>query len=440
MAIKSSVKKKPAKKPTQSAKKVAKVTAGKTKAKSTTTARRGSAPLPATIRAWWAARQGLDGSLGKLNSAEILERTGWARSVGGVGPYLTFFSRAKIGRAAADAAVAKQQLHELPAARGCTYVVPASDFALALKVGEQFGFRQEMRVAASLGVTEKEIDKLCDAVSKSLAKNVLEPDEIRTSVGSASRNLGEAGKKKGLTTTLPVALGKLQSMGLIRRVPSNGRLDQQRYRYAAWPNCPLAKFKLSLDEAFVELALKFFRWIGPATLAEFRFFSALGVKASEQAVASLGLMPITEQDERLMFPDDLDSLRSFKPPKEPRYSLVSGLDSIHALRRNVSDLIDPADEGIEVLGDRGHADLGALSDLPEHAIFDRGRLIGLWVYDPETNKIVWVSWVKSTAALKAAVSETENFVRDQLGDARSFSLDSPKSRIPRINFLRKFGS
>jgi hypothetical protein len=40
-------------------------------------------------------------------------------------------------------------------------------------------------------------------------------------------------------------------------------------------------------------------------------------------------------------------------------------------------------------------------------------------------------------ALTAAVEETEAYVRDQLGDARSFSLDSPKSRAPRIQVLRK---
>ena len=40
-------------------------------------------------------------------------------------------------------------------------------------------------------------------------------------------------------------------------------------------------------------------------------------------------------------------------------------------------------------------------------------------------------------ALDAAVKKTEAYVRDQLGDARSFSLDSPKSRAPKIEALRK---
>jgi len=77
----------------------------------------------ATIQAWWAHKQGLDGTLAGKGAAEVLERTGWARSVGGSGPYLTLRARAAISRESVDAAVARLEIHELPAARGCTYVV-----------------------------------------------------------------------------------------------------------------------------------------------------------------------------------------------------------------------------------------------------------------------------------------------------------------------------
>jgi len=207
------------------------------------------------LRAWWSHRQGLDGSLSGKQAAEVLERSGWARSVGGVGPYLGLYSRAGISREAADKAVAKLEIHELPAARGCTYVLPAADFALALRVGEPFG-SAEMKTAYKLGVTDKEVDKLSDAVVQALSKDSLSPDEIREATGKASRSLGEEGKKKGVTTTLPLALGRLQVMGEIRRVPINGRLDQQRYQYTLWRPNPLKNFKLSAAEANTELARK----------------------------------------------------------------------------------------------------------------------------------------------------------------------------------------
>jgi len=76
-------------------------------------------------------------------------------------------------------------------------------------------------------------------------------------------------------------------------------------------------------------------------------------------------------------------------------------------------------------------------DLAHHAIVDHGRLVGLWDYDPATESIAWASFVKKNKGLEGAVTRTESFVREQLGDARSFSLDSPKSRAPRIAALRK---
>ncbi len=102
------------------------------------------------LRAWWAHRQGLDGSLEGASPAQVLSRAGWSRSVAGVGPYLTLFSRAGISRAAADAAVAALEIHELPSARACTYVVPSDDFALALALADAVG-DPEMKVALKLG-------------------------------------------------------------------------------------------------------------------------------------------------------------------------------------------------------------------------------------------------------------------------------------------------
>jgi hypothetical protein len=388
----------------------------------------------ATLRAWWAHRQGLDGSLAGASPATVLERSGWARSVGGVGPYLTLYARAGTPRAAADKAVAALKIHELPSARGCTYVVPAPDFALALKVGEGYG---DMRTAEKLGVTVKEVDKLCAAIERALDASALSPDELRDAVGSATRSLGPEGTKKGLATTLPLGLGRLQSEGGIRRVPVNGRLDQQRYKYVRWNPSPLASLRLSLDEALTELARRYFRWIGPATLAEFQWFSGLGARAAKAAVEPLKLAAADDAGERLMHAEDLEALNAFKRPKDPQYALVSSLDALVLLRRDLSGLLDPKDHSRPVVEDKARVVVGSLKDLPSHGIFDRGRLIGLWEYDHDASRIVWATFGVKDKALAALVERTEAFVRDDLGDARSFSLDSPKSRTPRLDALRK---
>ncbi len=383
------------------------------------------------LQAWWSHKQALDGRLRDKPASDVLEQTGWARSVGGVGPYLTLFSRAGLSRQAVDDAAARLEIYELPAARGCTYVVPAADFGLALKVGQGFG--DERKVAARLGVKDAEIEKLCAAVLNALSNGPLDPDGLREAPGGAVRNLGEEGKKKGLTTTLPVALGSLQSDGKIRRVPVSGRFDQQRYRYALWRPSPLDTFKMSMEEAFVELARRYFSWIGPATLLEFQWFSGLAARDARTAVEALGLMPVEDGSERLMLPEDLDDFHAFKAPRHSQFVLAGSLDGIFHLRRDVEGLLAPEDLKLRMFCGKG------LVDLSSHAILDRGRLVGLWEYDVDVKSVVWMSFVPRSRALEAAVTEVETLVREELGDARSFSLDSPKSRAPRIEALRRAG-
>jgi len=389
----------------------------------------------AKLRAWWFRRQGLDRSLAGALPADVLTRAGWARSVAGSGPYLTFFARAGLSREAVDRALANLAIHELPSARGCTYVLAASDFALGLRVATEFS-SGDMAAARKLGVTDAEISALSSAIATALRKGPLSPDEIRDATGNAARNLGAEGKKKGLTTTLPLALGSMQVSGKIRRVPVNGRLDQQRYRYALWIPNPLAKFSLSIPDAYTELARRYFRWIGPATLAEFQWFSGLGVQAAKAALEPLGLVPLEPGSDRLMFPDDLGQFAKFKVPSKPAYALVSSLDSIFLLRRNLADLLTSETAKQKVYGAKDVCELGSLSDLSSNAILDRGAIIGLWEYDPQSSAIAWCTFGPADKQLREVIARTEAFIRDQLGDARSFSLDSPASRGPRIAALR----
>jgi winged helix DNA-binding protein len=403
-----------------------------------------SAPSDDTIRAWWAHRQGLDGSLAGADAATVLERTGWSRSVGGAGPYLTLFSRAGTRRAEADAAVAalgQGGIHELPSARGCTYVVPWLDYGLALRVGQDAGDPAEVALAKKhFGVTEDELARLRAGVLAALAKGPLDPAALKTALGDAVRTLGPEAKKRGLTTTLPLALGVLQSTGAIIRIPVNGRLDQQRFRYARW-GLDAPALRLERDEALGELARRYWEWAGPASLAHFQWFTGLSGKAARPIVEPLGLVPLAEGDSRLMFPQDRDALLAFRAPTEPCFTLVGWLDNILHLRRDVAGLLAPEDRERRVFGEKGEEQpVANLSDLPSHAILDRGRLVGLWEFDPAANAIAWRTFTAQTAALedlKDAIARTEAYIRDDLGDFRGYSLDSPESRRPRIAALRR---
>jgi hypothetical protein len=99
-------------------------------------------------------------------------------------------------------------------------------------------------------------------------------------------------------------------------------------------------------------------------------------------------------------------------------------------------MLDAGDIARKVPIEKGKDEIGRLNDLSSHAIVDRGRLVGLWEFDTATDSIVWLSFVAKNAALKKAVERTQDYVRRELGDARSFSLDSPKSREPRVAALR----
>lgn len=382
------------------------------------------------LRAWRWHRQGLDGSLEGQAPGAILERTGWARSVGGCCPYLTLLARGGHRREAVDAAVSRLEIHELPSARGCTYVLPARHFGLGLALSS-VSSESELKVARKLGVTAAEIETLADAVQSALQAGAMAPDELRVAVGGAARSLGPEGTKKGISTTLPLALGMLQSDGRIRRISMNGRFDHQRFKYSLWSPPPIPP----PADAQAKLAALYFDWTGPATLAEFQWFSGLGVKVAKDAVAALGLVDVGD---KLLLPAQmLEDYRNYSTPSKPHFNLVAGLDAIALLRRDAPSLIPAEYSKLEFFTGKRMAAGGTLADFPSNAILDRGSLVGLWEYDPAAAEVVYWCFGGRTKPMAEAVKKMEEYIREDLGDARSFSLDSPQSRAPFLQFLRE---
>ncbi|MCX6499175.1 MAG: winged helix DNA-binding domain-containing protein [Arthrobacter sp.] len=388
---------------------------------------------PERLRAWSWHRQGLDGSLAGCTAEQVFARAGWARSVGGANPYLTLFARAGIRRAQADADVLAHRILELPTARGCTYVLGRDDFAWALRLGHdpaEAGFK----VVGRLGVERGEIALLEEQVLHTLteAGTPLDPRQLKDELGDSVRNLGEEGKKKGATTTLPTALGILQADGRIRRVPAGGRLDQQRYAYAPWG---LRPSELSDEEIRAELIRRYLGWTGGATFKQSQWFTGFTVAQSKSALADVGAMEVptaagTGGGRLWMLPDDVDLLAAFEEPAEEQIQLLAGSDSLVLLRRNAAELLAEEDQDKAALGS-----LALQADLPDHPILDRGRIIGLWQYDPARERIAaWVFGV-STPAVARRIAEVEAWIKEDLADFRAYSLDSPASRQKRIDAL-----
>ena len=248
-----------------------------------------------------------------------------------------------------------------------------------------------MRTAAKLGVTEKEVDKLCAAIDKALAKRPLAPDELRDAVGGAARSLGPEGVKKGLSTTLPLGLGRLQTQGRIRRVPVNGRLDQQRYKYARWDPSPLAKLHAlarrgahRAGAASTSAGSARRRW--PSSSGS----PASGVKAAKAAIEPLKLGAARR---RQRAPDAHRAISrrcarsSGRRIRSTRWSAASTRScSCAATCRACSTTRTRPRPVVE---DKTRVAAGSITDLPSHGIFDRGRLSGCGSTTPTRTTIAW---------------------------------------------------
>ena len=286
-----------------------------------------------------------------------------------------------------------------------------------------------------LGVDRGEITLLEEQVVHTLAEaeGPMDPRQLKEELGDSVRNLGEEGKKKGATTTLPTALGILQSQGRIRRVPANGRLDQQRYAYELWDLPPST---LDDDAARAELIRRYLGWTGGATFKQSQWFTAFTVAQSKAALAAVGAVEVPTAltaeggDALWMLPDDVDRLAAFEEPAAEQIQLLAGTDSLFLLRRNAADLLAEEDQHKPAL-----ESLALQADLPDHPILDRGRIIGLWQYEPAKERIVPWLFHGPTPAVTARIAEVEAWIREDLGDFRAFSLDSPASRQKRIDAL-----
>jgi Winged helix DNA-binding domain len=392
-----------------------------------------TALTPEFLRAWAWHRQGLDGTLDGRTSQEVLAAAGWARSVGGANPYLTLFARAGIRRDQVDTDVRELRIHELPTARGCTYVLGREDFDWALSLGKSA--EEAFRVLARLGVDRGEITLLEEQILHVLgeADGPLDPRQLKDELGESVRNLGEEGKKKGAATTLPTALGLLQADGRIRRVPVNGRLDQQRYAYTPWG---LPPSRLGPEGAREELIRRYLGWTGGATIKQSQWFTGFTLTDSKAALTAVGAVEVpTAAGVLWMLPADVERLADFSPPEGEQIQLLAGTDSLVLHRRNAGDLFADEDRDRKLL----NTTLALQADLPDHPIFDRGRIIGLWQYDPGRERIAAWLFAGRTPAVEQRIAEVEAWIREDLGDFRSFSLDSPASRKERIDALDAAG-
>ena len=387
------------------------------------------------LRAYLAHRQGLLEFSTKSNH-DVLSETGWARSVGGHNIYMTLFARNQSTKVRTEEDTKNHEIYEFASARGCTYFLPKDDFQVGIKAGQGFNDASSVRTAKNkLGFTDEDLIALNEGILKALENGPLDTNGIKKELGDLVINFGEAGKKVGQTTSLSLGLLTLQAQAEIRRVPKGWALEAQSYQYELFKDGPDVGESYSKDQAYADLADRFWRWNGMASLAHFQWFSGLGVGASKEATSHLNLVPV-DGTELLIHKDDVDEYRQFEVPRQPIYRMITNLDALFLHRREVQLFVDSADRERQVPAEKGTGSLLKAQDLHNHAIIDRGRIIGLWEYEVSSASLAYALFVPLNDALEAEIRRTETFIRDQLGDCRCFSLDSPKSRQPAIDALR----
>lgn len=350
-----------------------------------------------------------------LSIAEIVRRSGWIHTAGGTGPYLSLKARNSTLRRQQidDAAYRRFEVIELPSVRSSTMIVPRHDIAVALAAAQRAFEEHFRKIAKSTAITRKEIDGLAERVLTTIGEGIRTPDALRDDIPPRMiRELGEAGKKIGFASTLPIALRRLQSQGRLIRLAEDFRLDAKRYFYRSWPSSlPIGDPPSDLDAALAE---RFLSWAAPATADDFAFWAGIGKTAAKKA------------------------LRGAAPPSAAQGGgsgilLLPFRDNYFQLHRGLAAF----GKGIELLDwSNKPTPIEKLHSLHHNAIVIDGELRGIWEYDTGEERIVWRTFRK-TAGVERAVAETEEFIREELGDHKYYAFDQGRTREVRLAFIRR---
>jgi hypothetical protein len=401
----------------------------------------------AQVRAHWHRKQGL-GARATGTLAQVVAKTGWVRTLGGVDVYFSMRARVPgFKRAQLDDAVAAGELKVMPAVRGCIYLVPASDSALALSVAEEPYRKRMERDFVKAGVVKQEIEDLGGLVLGALAPGPKNTDDLRAALPeTAIRSLGAKGKAVGIATTLPPTLRDLEFKGKIERTLEGGRLDTERYLWRAVPADRPAIPAAPRDpvDRIATLLKGFLTHSGPASLADFCDWAGIPQKEGRAAVDRIPAVPVTIEgyaEEAFVLEADLPSLRE-GGPAGPTVSFLAFEDNYVVLHGGPALLAERKHHGrrIELWGTSREVTLTEARHMSMRGLVLGDRLAGLWEFDPDESKVIVAPWERLTPAGKSAVDEAAvplaAFIRDELGHARSFALDTMEAVRGRVRRLR----
>jgi winged helix DNA-binding protein len=389
----------------------------------------------AHLRAWWFRRQGLTAHTSAKTVADCLRQTGWLATVGSTGVYLSMrarlpgISRETIDRAAMDGV----DVIEVPGAHARPAIlVPRDEMALALRLHWASYAKHAAPLFARGRYSETALKAIASQVCRVLDEGPLSTADIRAVVTHP-----EAGE------LLTGALIDLAVRGIVRRYPADGRLDSSEYLYELRHADDRPDLDAEGDATTVTLKATrlFLQRHGPGAVDEIADWAGLTKGAIRKAFVALRAERLTLDgwtDDAWLLPDEVrawnrfaaDSKRVVLLPYRDPFVSVRRPPSVLA-RRNTARVLNAKLKPVA---------MREVTGLNHHTIVAGGELVGVWEYDPQTERIVTRVW-NTDKALRARVAdaagETERFVREQLGDAKLSAVDPPARRARRMAFCRK---
>lgn len=394
------------------------------------------------------AAQGFPVPAGR-SPVQVLEETGFVRTLGGVDVYLAVRARMRgMRRADLDGSVARHEAQVIPAVRGCMYLVPRRDVPLALRVADVLSRSRFEREQEKAGIRPGEAAELGAAVLQTLReRGPLGTDALRKALPPGTvRSLGEAGKKVGLSSPLPPALRVLEFAGQVERTLESGRLDSERYLWRATERSPFEGARLPEDPAdlYVELARIFLRGAGLGSQKDLAGWAGIAQRDARAALEKGGFLPVEiegvrdlhyalEERRDLLAATDIEDAVAFLPFE----------DNLVHLHGGPAVLVDEAHHATTVpaWGSMGRGTtLGDAKHMSLRSFVAEGRISGFWELDPDARSVVYTGFGALSAGIRtrlaAAAEDLTNFLVDDLGHGRSFSLDTDEELRKRSAQIR----
>jgi hypothetical protein len=356
-------------------------------------------------------------------------------TAGSTGVYLSMrarlpgISREAIDRAAMDGV----DVIEVPGAHAKPpLLVPRDEMALALRLHSASYRKHVAPLFASGRYSETAFKAVAAQACRALDEGALSTADIRASV--THPDAGEL---------LAGALIDLAVRGLIRRFPADGRLDSSKYMYELRHPDDRPDLDAKGDAASIALEATrlFLQRHGPAAVDEIADWAALTKGSVRKAVTALRAEPIVIDgwtESAWLLPDDVrawntlaaaDTRAVFLPYRDPFVSVRRPAAVL--ARRGTAPVLNARLRPVAIRDVNG---------LNHHTIVAGGELVGVWEYDPEARSVVtrvWNTDKELRTRVADAATETERFVRQQLGDAKLSAVDPPARRATRLAFCRK---